>query len=79
MSLPYGLDLNNQINVDKSSSKITLTTKTLSTKETIQLNNQILRWAEKNCPSIQKIHGAGTVLMFSNIGERNIKAMLVEG
>ncbi len=77
MSLPYGLDLNNQINVDKSSSKLTLTTKTLSTKETIQLNNKILRWVEKNCSSIQKVHGAGTVLMFSNIGERNIKAMLV--
>ena len=26
---------------------------------------------------IKKVHGAGTVLMFSNIGERNIKAMLV--
>ena len=77
MSLPYGLDLNNQINVDKSSSKLTLTTKTLSTKETIQLNNKILRWAKNNCPSIQAINGAGTVLMFSNIGERNIKAMLV--
>ena len=77
MSLPYGLDLNNQINVDKSSSKLTLTTKTLSTKETIRLNNKILRWAEKNCPSIQAINGAGTVLMFSNIGERNIKAMLI--
>ncbi len=77
MSLPYGLDLNNQINVDKSSSKLTLTTKTLSTKETLQLNNKILRWAKKNCPSIQAINGAGTVLMFSNIGERNIKAMLI--
>ena len=32
---------------------------------------------KKNCPSIQAINGAGTVLMFSNIGERNIKAMLV--
>ena len=77
MSLPYGLDLNNQINVDKSSSKVTLTTKTLSTKETIQLNKKILKWVEENCPSIQAINGAGTVLMFSNIGERNIKAMLI--
>ena len=77
MSLPYGLDLNNQINVEKSSSKLTVTTKTLSTRETIELNKKILEWVKKNCPSIKVIEGAGTVLMFSNIGERNIKAMLI--
>jgi predicted RND superfamily exporter protein len=30
MSLPYGLDLNNQLNVDKSSTRMTVTTRTLS-------------------------------------------------
>ena len=76
MSLPYGLDLNNQINVDKSSSRINLTTKTISTKETLALNKRALNWAKDNNISIQKTESAGTVLMFSNIGQRNIRAML---
>lgn len=76
MSLPYGLDLNNQINVDKSSSRINLTTKTLSTKETLSLNERALDWAKRNNVAITKTESAGTILMFSNIGQRNIKAML---
>ena len=76
MSLPYGLDLNNQINVDKSSSRVNLTTRTISTKETLALNKRALDWAKDNNVSIQKTESAGTVLMFSNIGQRNIRAML---
>jgi len=34
MSLPYGLDLNNQINVDKSATRMTVLLQDLSTKET---------------------------------------------
>ncbi len=76
MSLPYGLDLNNQINVDKSSARVNLTTKTISTKETLELNEKALTWLENNADHIQVAESAGTVLMFSNIGQRNIRAML---
>ena len=38
MSLPYGLDLNNQINVDKSGSRVTVSLHTVSNNEMIAFN-----------------------------------------
>ena len=75
MSLPYGLDLNNQINFDKSSTRMTVTIETLSTSDVIDFENRTLAWMEQNTPEISTL-GTGPTLMFSHIGMRNIKSML---
>lgn len=77
MSLPYGLDLNNQINVDKSSLRVTVTTDTLSSKEILALNEKAAAWFAANAPHIDALPASGAIVMFANIGERNIRAMLV--
>jgi predicted RND superfamily exporter protein len=79
MSLPYGLDLNNQIDVDKSSIRIIATIETLSSNELIALNNRAYTWLKENTSHIDLSAnpGSGTALMFANIGKRNIKSMLV--
>ena len=77
MSLPYGLDLNNQINVDKSSTKLTVTTDVLSSQEMIDFNLRALAWAAENAPSFANTESAGITLMFSHIGQRNIYAMII--
>ena len=77
MSLPYGLDLNNQINVDKSSTRVTATLKILSSNELIAFDRRANKWLADNAPAVAETTSAGTTLMFSNIGKRNIKAMLV--
>ena len=75
MSLPYGLDLNNQINVDKSATRMQVTLETLSTVETLQFENRVLNWMQENTPDIAT-YGASPTLMFSHIGMRNIISML---
>ncbi|EDN70540.1 integral membrane protein [Beggiatoa sp. PS] len=80
MSLPYGLDLNNQINVDKSATRIAITLKTLSSNEVLALEERAQTWLhdhdkEHGSPAIQ-VSGASTTLMFANIGFRNIRGML---
>lgn len=77
MSLPYGLDVNNQINVDKSSAKLAHTIGLMSTKETLALDRQIRDWVEENAPSIKSVRSGSPTLMFSNIGQRNSRAMLL--
>ena len=77
MSLPYGLDLNNQINVDKSSTKIRATTQTISSKKVIALDKKAKAWIRENTSYVTRVDSASTVLMFSHIGQRNIKTMLV--
>ncbi|HHL40249.1 MAG TPA: RND family transporter [Deltaproteobacteria bacterium] len=75
MSLPYGLDLNNQINVDKSSTRFTVTLENLSTKELLGLEERAQQWLADNAPRMRTL-GAGPSIMFSHIAERNIKSML---
>jgi len=76
MSLPYGLDLNNQINVDKSSLRVTVTTDVLSTNEILALNKEASAWLEVNAPHIDALPASGTIVMFANISARNARAML---
>ena len=76
MSLPYGLDLNNQLNVDKSATRITVTTQTLSSNDVLAFNRRAEQWLAANAQSITS-NGTGTTIMFANIGKRNIKSMLL--
>lgn len=77
MSLPYGLDLNNQVDVDKSSTKLTVTTGVLSSREMIAFNERALAWVDENVSAFVNTDSAGVSLMFSHIGQRNIYAMIV--
>jgi len=76
MSLPYGLDLNNQINVDKSSTRFVVTLKILSTKEVIALEDRARTWLKNNAQNITKADGSGPTVMFAHIGKRNSRSML---
>lgn len=77
MSLPYGLDLNNQINVDKSSTRMTVTLTTLSTNQLLDIEKRASDWLAENAPHIQSGVGSGTSIMFAHIGHRNIISMLI--
>lgn len=77
MSLPYGLDLNNQINIDKSATRMTATLKTISSNELIALEERAQNWLETNTQHISIADGTGTSLMFAHIGKRNIVSMLI--
>jgi predicted RND superfamily exporter protein len=75
MSLPYGLDLNNQINVDKTATRISVTLRDLTTSEMLDFEARSMAWLKANAPQSQAI-AASTTLMFAHIGERNISGIL---
>lgn len=76
MSLPYGLDINNQINIDKSATRVTITTKILSANEILALEERVQQWLKKNAPTSMQVAGTSTSIMFANISYRNIRSML---
>jgi predicted RND superfamily exporter protein len=76
MSLPYGLDLNNQINIDKSATRLAITLKTLSSNEILALEERAQEWLKKNGLPEMQVPGSSTAIMFANIGFRNIRGML---
>ncbi|WP_423910353.1 efflux RND transporter permease subunit [Candidatus Spongiihabitans sp.] len=75
MSLPYGLDLNNQIDIDKQRTRLSATLKTLSTTNTLAFEDRASTWLQQNTPEIHTT-GASPTIMFSHIGMRNIISML---
>lgn len=76
MSLPYGLDLNNQIDISKSSIKLAVTLDTLSSVEILEFEQHVKQWAGENIPDIKAV-ASGPTLMFAHIGKRNIHSMLI--
>ncbi len=76
MSLPYGLDLNNQLNVDKSSTRVIATFKNMTSTEQIALEAKLKDWFAQNASQFD-VDIASTSLMFAHIGQRNITSMLL--
>ncbi len=75
-SLPFGLDLNNQMNVKKSASKMTVSLDSISSEALLALDRDAQAWLVSNTPEYMHVAGASSSLMFANIGHRNIIAML---
>ena len=76
MSLPYGLDLNTQLNVEKSSTKLIATFRNLSSNEQIELGERLEAWFKQNGGQYQ-LDIASPSFMFAHIGQKSIKSMLI--
>ena len=77
MSLPYGLDLNDQLNVDKSASRMVVTLTDISTQDMTNLRGRAGQWLRDNAPERMQVDPSGQAVMFSYIGLRNFEAMTV--
>ncbi|MCR9253867.1 MAG: MMPL family transporter, partial [bacterium] len=76
LSLPFGLDLNNQINVDKSETRVVTTIQNISTKEMLRLSADATAWLEANAPEYMQTEGVSSTMMFAHLSERQIKSMI---
>lgn len=75
LSLPQGLDVNNQLNVDKSSTRVITTFKNLSSNQTLAIEKRI----NEHFKAQGTDYGlalASPSLMFAHIGSTNIVSML---
>jgi hypothetical protein len=77
MSLPYGLDLNDQVNVDKSATRLTVTMDNVSTTQLETLTHDVDDWFEANAPEHMWAGPAGQTQMFAHIGRSNFEDMQV--
>ena len=75
LSLPFGLDLNNQINVDKSESRVTVTLKNIDSPEMIAFSERGEQWLKDNTPEEMHTIGVSPMLMFSKLGFRQADSM----
>ncbi len=76
MSLPFNLDLSNQINLEQSASRFVATFRNVSSKEMMDLERRIVEWFDENAPQYD-VNVSSTMLMFAHLAERNIVGMLL--
>ena len=76
LSLPYGLDLNDQIDIDKAQTRINITLTNLHTEEMLAMENRVSSWLSENEQQVN-FTVASPNLMFAHIGKRNVSSMLI--
>lgn len=76
LSLPYGLDLNNRIDIDKSKTRLTVIMKRTSAKKLRDLDEMARHWMQQNLPPEMYSYGSGLSVVFAHISKRNIETML---
>jgi len=77
LSLPFGLDLNDRINVDKSATRVTVTLPEISTAKVRSFLDESRDWLRDNTPEAMQAEPTSATVMFAFIAQRNIEGMLV--
>jgi predicted RND superfamily exporter protein len=75
MSLPFGLDLNSQIDIDKSATRMIISFKETTTRELRGMDVKARGWLKANAPEMVT-YGSGLSIMWAHISKRNINSML---
>ena len=77
LSLPQGLNVNNQIDRSRSATRVTISAETLSSRELLELNAHAEAWLRENASHVGGVNSTGPAALFAYIGQRNIRAMMV--
>ena len=76
LSLPYGASLNDQINVSRSSSRVTVILRHVKSSQIRALNHEAQAWLTKNAPPPMAAKGISINVLFSNVSWINIRSMI---
>jgi len=67
LSLPQGVDLNNQILLDKSATRVMVTTESVDTHKIFELQDRVRQWQADNLPEYMRRDGASMAVMWSQL------------
>lgn len=76
LSLPYGASLSDQINVSRSSSRVTAVLRHAKSSEIRVLNQSAQTWLAANAPPAMQAEGISINVLFSNLSWVNIRSMI---
>lgn len=76
MSLPQGMDLNNQISLDNRYLRVTAFMKTASSKEQVAAGERLNDWIQTNIPEV-KARAVGVPMMFGRLMSAAIPGMML--
>lgn len=76
MSLPPGLEMNDQIRVDRSATKLSVVMRNMTSAKLLDFDRKAQAWLKANAPAYMASAGTGPSIMFSRIGELNVEGTL---
>ena len=76
LSLPYGLDLNDRVNINKSATRLTATLNNPTARQIREFSDKSRNWLDTNSKQAMSAEPTGTALLFAHISERNIESMI---
>lgn len=74
MSLPLGLDMNDQLSFDRSALRLVVTLEESSSYELLDFDDDAQAWLSQNLPDISS-RATGPAIMFAHVGKSNIESM----
>ncbi|MEM9145680.1 MAG: MMPL family transporter [Pseudomonadota bacterium] len=77
LSLPFGLDLNDRVNIDKSATRVTATLGNVTTAETKAFLAAADAYITENFPEPQRAKPTSAQVMFTYITDRNVQSMIL--
>lgn len=75
LSLPPGRDLSSQVDFNKSASRVTVTLDRISSNRIEAFADRAEGWMTENLPAYMQTEPTGTIMIFTHLTERNIRAM----
>lgn len=75
LSLPFGRDLNNRINVAKSATRMTVVMRDLTSQAQRELDARAQEWIRGRAPDLAS-EASGVSIIFAHLSQRNIVSML---
>ncbi|MEM9421520.1 MAG: MMPL family transporter, partial [Pseudomonadota bacterium] len=76
LSLPYGLDLNDRVDIEKSATRVTATLGEVTTGDTKVFLRAAEKYIEENFPVGQRAAPTSAQVMFTFITDRNVQQMI---
>lgn len=76
MGLPSGLELTDRIDVERASSRLTVTVRDLSTREMKRFTERAEAWMTAHLPATMHSEASGPVVIFAQLGDRNAQNMV---
>ncbi|MBO6678807.1 MMPL family transporter [Parvibaculum sp.] len=77
LSLPFGASLNDQIDVSRSSSRVTVILRHMSSSEIRGFNARAAAWLSENVPPEMRTQGTGLNVLFANLSGINVRSMML--
>lgn len=77
MSLPFGMGLEERINIDKTATRLTVNLYKHTSRELVAFDDTVRAWAALNTPALSLTPGTGLDMVFAKISDRNSISLFV--